>query len=89
MPICRRTAAGSLTTSWPAIATVPAVGSSVVVRIEIVVVLPAPFGPSSAKNSPGATANETPSTAFVSARRYRLVSPSTAMIGDCRSKIED
>jgi hypothetical protein len=33
----------------------------------MVVVLPAPLGPSSAKNSPGWTEKETPSTAFFSA----------------------
>ena len=45
----------------------PLVGESVVVRIEMVVVFPAPFGPSSTKNSPGFTWKEMPSTAFVSA----------------------
>jgi len=33
----------------------------------MVVVLPAPFGPSRVKNSPGSMANEIPSTAFVRA----------------------
>jgi hypothetical protein len=45
-------------------ATVPDVGESVVVRIEIVVVLPAPFGPRRAKNSPASTLKLAPSTAF-------------------------
>ena len=65
--LAARTAAACRTASWPPIATCPAVGASVVVRIEIVVVLPAPLGPSSAKNSPGCTVKEMPSTAFVSA----------------------
>jgi len=46
---------------------VPEVGTSVVVRIEMVVVFPAPLGPRSAKNSPAFTSNETPSTALTSA----------------------
>jgi hypothetical protein len=45
---------------------VPDVGSRVVVRIEIVVVLPAPLGPSRAKNSPSFTSKLIPSTAFTS-----------------------
>ena len=48
---------------------VPAVGARVVVRIESVVVLPAPFGPRSAKNSPAATSKLIPSTALRSALR--------------------
>jgi hypothetical protein len=48
---------------------VPEVGESVVVRMEIVVVLPAPFGPRNVKNSPASTPKETPSTAFRSAPR--------------------
>jgi hypothetical protein len=52
-------------TSWPPTCTLPAVGANVVVRIEMVVVLPAPFGPSMAKNSPGSIENDTLSTAFV------------------------
>jgi hypothetical protein len=47
--------------SRPSIVAVPPVGDSVVVRIEIVVVLPAPFGPSSAKNSPARTSKLIPS----------------------------
>jgi hypothetical protein len=64
IPMRRRTAPASLTRSCPAISAEPPLGSRVVVRIEIVVVLPAPFGPSSAKNSPAPTSNEMPSTAF-------------------------
>jgi hypothetical protein len=69
MPTSPRTALASRTTSWPAISTVPEVGVSVVVRIEIVVVLPAALGPRSAKNSPASTSKLTPSTAFTLAFR--------------------
>ena len=68
-PDLRRTALASLTRSNPAIVAWPSVGRRVVVRIEIVVVLPAPFGPSRAKNSPPPTSKEIPSTAFRSAFR--------------------
>jgi hypothetical protein len=45
----------------------PPVGARVVVRIDSVVVFPAPLGPSRAKNSPWRTWNVMPSTAFRSA----------------------
>ncbi len=67
IPTIRRTALASRTMSWPSIVAVPLVGESVVVRIEIIVVFPAPFGPRSAKNSPARTSNEMPSTALRSA----------------------
>jgi hypothetical protein len=44
------------------------VGRSRVVRILIVVVLPAPFGPSSPKSSPGSTEKLTPRSASTSLR---------------------
>ena len=69
IPTWRRTRAESREMSLPAIRMVPDVGCSVVVRMDIVVVLPAPFGPSSAKSSPGGTSKLTPSTAFTSALR--------------------
>ncbi len=47
----------------PAIRTVPLVGSVRVVAIEIVVVLPAPFGPSSPKISPCFSSRSIPFTA--------------------------
>ena len=43
--------------------TVPLVFASVVVRIEIVVVLPAPFGPRKANSSPAPTSKLMSSTA--------------------------
>ena len=45
----------------------PLVGRTRVVRTPTVVVLPAPFGPSSPNTSPGRIANETPSTALTRA----------------------
>jgi len=69
IPTDPRTALASVARSWPAIVARPLVAESVVVRIEIVVVFPAPFGPRSAKSSPRATAKLIPSTAFTSAPR--------------------
>ena len=43
------------------------------ISILIVVVLPAPFGPSSPKSSPSATSNETPRTASTSTPRLRKI----------------
>jgi hypothetical protein len=51
-PDAAATAFASRSRSWPSIVTVPLVFARVVVRIEIVVVLPAPFGPRNAKSSP-------------------------------------
>jgi hypothetical protein len=59
----------SVTTSRPSIRAWPPLGMSVVVRIERVVVLPAPFGPRRAKNSPDSTSKLIPSTALRSALR--------------------
>ena len=67
MPTARRTPLGSVTRSWPPTIAVPLVGASVVVRMEMVVVFPAPFGPSSAKSSPSRTLKLMLSTAFSSA----------------------
>src|SRR5712691_3889656 len=81
MPTWRRTALASRTMSWPAMRTLPEVGASVVVRIEIVVVLPAPSGPRRAKNSPASTSNEIPSTALTLPFRYRLTRSRTSIAG--------
>src|SRR5438094_6476444 len=78
MPTRARTALAWLTTSYPAIRTRPDVGISVVVRIEVVVVLPAPVGPRKAKNSPLRTEKLMPSTALVFPFRYRLTRFSTS-----------
>ena len=53
--------------------TSPAVGMSSVISILIVVVLPAPFGPSSPNSSPLAISKETPRTASISFERRRSV----------------
>ena len=58
-----RAAMGSRATSKPASRADPLVGLMVVVSIPIVVVLPAPFGPSSPSTSPGATWKSIPLTA--------------------------
>ena len=52
-PIAARTAAASRTTSCPATRTVPPSGRSSVERMWIIVVFPAPLGPSRAKTPPG------------------------------------
>src|SRR5207244_13643369 len=77
IPTLRRTALASRTMSLPSIVAPPLVGESVVVRIEIMVVFPAPFGPRRTKNSPAFTWKEMPSTAFVSAILYRFTRSST------------
>ena len=55
IPMLRRTAVASRSRSWPAMVTVPLVLARVVVRMLMVVVLPAPLGPRKAKSSPGRT----------------------------------
>jgi hypothetical protein len=62
----RRTASGSLMMSWPATRPVPLVGTLNVVSIRVVVVLPAPFGPSRPSTVPCGTTKLTPSTATLS-----------------------
>ena len=57
---------------------VPDVGGSSVTIMRISVDLPAPFGPSSPKISPGATENEMPSTAVKSPKRLTMFRTSTA-----------
>jgi hypothetical protein len=50
--MARRTFSGSLVTEWPATQAWPPLGLSSVVRMRIVVVLPAPFGPMKPKTLP-------------------------------------
>ena len=52
----------------PATVAVPEVGAISVVSMRIVVVLPAPFGPSTATSSPGSTSRSMPRTAWHGAR---------------------
>ena len=61
------------TTSWPSTRALPDVGISSVISILIVVVLPAPFGPSSPNSSPSPTSKLTPRTASTSSERRRTV----------------
>src|SRR5438876_4302529 len=81
IPTSRLTALASRTTSCPAILTVPEVRPRVVVRIEIVVVFPAPLGPRRAKNCPCSTSKLTPSTAFELPFRYRFTRSRTSIAG--------
>ena len=60
-PICDRMPSGSVRRSWPPTATSPASGVSRVVRMWTAVVLPAPFGPSSANTVPAGTSRSIPS----------------------------
>jgi hypothetical protein len=63
MPIDFRTCVASLTMSKPLTFAVPEVGFSIVHNIEMVVVFPAPFGPSKPKISPDSTVMFSLSTA--------------------------
>src|SRR5450759_4016097 len=74
----RRTSAESEKTSSPATRTVPDVAGKKQERIRIVVLLPAPFGPSRPTISPRPTVKEMPDTAVCPA--YRLVRFSTSII---------
>jgi hypothetical protein len=61
--------------SWPATVAEPEVGGSNVMSILMVVVLPAPFGPSRPNTSPGLTSSVSASTAVTdpnSRRRSRV-----------------
>src|SRR6187402_2960120 len=78
-----RTASDSRRTSLPATCAVPEVGVESVVRIRVVVDLPAPFGPRRPNTVPGATAKLSPSRACTSGLRprpaYTLVKESATM----------
>src|SRR5262245_15021591 len=74
-PMFRRTSSLALTTSCPATWAVPAVGSTSVHSILMVVDLPAPLGPRKPNTSPAATSKSTPRTASISP--YRLANPAT------------
>src|SRR5579863_6713547 len=73
------TSMGFSMTSKPATLAVPSVGGKKHVKTRMVVVLPAPFGPRKPTICPFSTSKEMLSTATV--RAYRLVRPSTLIIG--------
>jgi hypothetical protein len=62
-PMRRRTSTGCAETSTPSTRACPPVGRTRVVRMPMVVVFPAPFGPSIPKNSPRPTRRSSPSSA--------------------------
>ena len=68
-----RTQRASSTTSRPRTRACPDVGISSVISILIVVVLPAPFGPSRPNSSPSSISKLTPRTASTSRERRRNV----------------
>src|SRR5437867_10214986 len=74
----RRASADWWNTSRPAMRTVPEVAGIKPERIRIVVLLPAPFSPSSPTISPRATVKETSDTAVWP--EYRLVKLATSII---------
>src|SRR5579863_3458526 len=77
----RRTAMVSLTTSWPNTSAWPESGGRRVTSILIVVVLPAPLGPSRPKISPEVMSKLTPSTARTSLKRRVIMFARTAGAG--------
>src|SRR5581483_7856128 len=68
-PMFCRTRLGWEKTSWPAMVATPPVGLRTVHRMRMVVVLPAPLGPSRPKTSPGWASKLMLSTASTSPRR--------------------
>jgi len=62
-PSARRAARKSAIVSWPITRTLPELGRFRPATIEISEVLPAPFGPSSPKNSPCPISSDTPRSA--------------------------
>src|SRR5438132_3297552 len=81
-----RAAIGSAATSNPPTRAVPLVGATVVVRMPIVVDLPAPLGPSKPNTSPGATSKVMPFTASTPPG-YTLRSPVTSMAPPVRGLV--
>src|SRR6267143_5787641 len=79
--------AASFSTSKPATDAEPEVFRRIVVRILIVVLLPAPFGPRKPKNSPSLTLNVIPLTALVPSP-YVLTSWDTSIIPGIRPALE-
>src|SRR5579884_1150460 len=79
----RRTRAGCAEISCPATQARPEVGGRRVVSILIMVLLPAPFGPTRPKISPGRTAMETASTAPGSPERRVSAAVRIAALDTC------
>src|SRR4051812_8603636 len=79
MPSRSRRARSSLCQRRPSTSTSPESGSVSPSQISIVVVLPAPLGPSNPKHSPLATVRSSPSTATTSP--YALRRPATRSAG--------
>src|SRR6476661_6458216 len=79
MPRRSRSARSSFFQRRPSTSTSPASGSVSPSQISIVVVFPAPLGPSSPKHSPRATARSRPSTATTSPYAFRR--PATRSAG--------
>src|SRR5436190_22718826 len=73
----RRASSGSCTTETPSIDASPLVGSSSVARMRMVVVFPAPFGPTKPMTSPDWKENEMPSSAVVRPKSFRSSLTST------------
>ena len=74
----RRVSSGCSLTSNPSTVAVPLVAGRNPVKMRIVVVFPAPFGPKKPTTSPSAASNEAPDTA--ECRPKRLVRLSTLII---------
>jgi len=77
-PMLRRTSTGWRTVSNPDTLAVPEFGRSIVVSILMVVVLPAPLGPSRPKIEPATTLNDRSLTAVTSPKRRVKPRVSTA-----------
>src|SRR3990172_9237576 len=73
-----RTLRGSRVTEWPATEASPEVGCRSVVRMRMVLVLPAPFGPTKPKIAPSSTRRVRSSTAI--SRPYLRVKPLISMM---------
>src|SRR3954451_743416 len=82
-PMRERSCAASRTTSRPATRAVPASGESRVQRMRTVVVLPAPFGPSTPSTVPGAASSSTPSSARTAPNDFTRPLTSIAGEGGC------
>ena len=84
--------AARLGIAWPRIFAVPPVGRIRPISVRIVVVLPAPFGPTKPKMWPRSTANETPRSASTFLRRngvryvFRRSRTSMTRVGHCRAQ---